>query len=74
MQKIDDCVVRTVHMDADMACLYANVVIPYMRHMVAPGDDTCQEDLGIREYSWTYPKVTRVTTRRVTHGTDDVII
>jgi hypothetical protein len=37
--------------------------------VAAPGDDTCQADLGVRAYSWTYPEVTRVTTVRVTRGT-----
>jgi hypothetical protein len=41
-------------------------------HMVAPGSDTCQADLAFLARSWTNPKVTRVTTGRVTHGTDDV--
>jgi hypothetical protein len=40
--------------------------------VAAPGDDTCQADLGVRAYNWTYPEVTRVTTVRVTRGTDDV--
>jgi hypothetical protein len=40
--------------------------------VVAPGDDMCQEYLGIQAYSWTYPEVTRVTTERVTRGMGDV--
>jgi hypothetical protein len=39
----------------------------------SPEGDTCQADLGIRAYSWTYPEVTRVTTVRVTCGTGDII-
>jgi hypothetical protein len=34
--------------------------------------DTWQADLDIWAYGWTYPEVTRVTTVRVTRGTDDV--
>ena len=41
-------------------------------HMAASGSDMCQADLAFLARSWTNPKVTRVTTRRVTHGTDDV--
>jgi hypothetical protein len=40
--------------------------------VAAPGDDTCQVDLGVRAYSWTYPEVTRVTTERVTRGMGDI--
>jgi hypothetical protein len=42
--------------------------------VVNPEGDTCQADLDIWAYSWTYPEVTRVTTGRVTCGTDDVSI
>jgi hypothetical protein len=41
-------------------------------HVAAPGDDTCQADLKFLAYDWTNPKVTRVTTRRVTHGRGDI--
>jgi hypothetical protein len=41
---------------------------PYRQHVVALGDDTCQADLDVWAYSWTYPEVTRVTTIRVTRG------
>jgi hypothetical protein len=71
-KKIVDCAVRTVCTDADVACPYADVVGPYRRHVAAPGDDTCQADLDVWAYSWTYPEVTRVTTERVTRGTGDV--
>ena len=40
--------------------------------MAASGSDTWQVVLDILAYGWTYPKVTRVTTRRVTRGMDDV--
>jgi hypothetical protein len=40
--------------------------------VAASGSDTWQADLDIWAYSWTYPEVTRVTTGRVTRGTDDV--
>jgi hypothetical protein len=40
--------------------------------VVAPGGDTCQEDLGVWADSWTNPEVTCVTTVRVTRGTDDI--
>jgi hypothetical protein len=39
--------------------------------VAASGSDTWQ-DLDILAYGWTYPEVTRVTTGRVTCGTDDV--
>jgi hypothetical protein len=55
-----------------MACLYADISGPYRRHMADPGDDTCQADLDVWAYSWTYLKVTHVTTERVTCGMDDV--
>jgi hypothetical protein len=45
---------------------------PYRRHVVALGSDTWQADLDISVYGWTYPEVTRVTTRRVTRGMNDV--
>jgi hypothetical protein len=48
-----DCADRTVH-TGDVA---------------ASGSDTWQVDLDVQAYSWTYPKVTRVTTVRVTHVT-----
>jgi hypothetical protein len=38
-------------------------------HVAASGSDTCQADLAFLVYSWTNPKVTRVTTERVTRGT-----
>jgi hypothetical protein len=40
--------------------------------VAASGSDTWQADLDILAYGWTYPEVTRVTTGRVTRGTDDV--
>jgi hypothetical protein len=40
--------------------------------MAAPERDTCQADSAYLARSWTNPKVTCVTTGRVTHGTDDV--
>jgi hypothetical protein len=40
----------------------------------SPGSDTWQADLDFWAYSWANPKVTRVTTGRVTRGTDDVSI
>ena len=39
---------------------------------MSPGSDTCQVDLAFLARSWTNPKVTRVTTGKVTRGTDDV--
>jgi hypothetical protein len=41
-------------------------------HVAAPGSDMCQADLAFLVYGWTNPEVTRVTTGRVTRGTDDV--
>jgi hypothetical protein len=41
-------------------------------HVAAPERDTCQADSTFLARSWTNPKVTRVTTGRVTRGTDDV--
>jgi hypothetical protein len=32
-KKFVDCAVRTVRMDADVACLYADVAGPYRQHM-----------------------------------------
>jgi hypothetical protein len=40
--------------------------------MAASGSDTWQAVLDISAYGWTYSEVTRVTTGRVTRGTDDV--
>jgi hypothetical protein len=36
--------------------------------VAAPGGDTWQADLVDLAYGWTNPKVTRVTTGRVTRG------
>jgi hypothetical protein len=41
-------------------------------HVAAPERDTWQVDLAFLTCTWTNPGVTRVTTRRVTRGTDDV--
>jgi hypothetical protein len=41
-------------------------------HVAASGSDMCQADLALLTYSWTNPKVTRVTTGRVTRGTGDI--
>jgi hypothetical protein len=38
-------------------------------HMEASGSDMCQDDLTFLAHNWTNPKVTRVTTGRVTRGT-----
>jgi hypothetical protein len=43
-------------------------------HVAAPERDTCQAFLAFLAHSWTNPGVTRVTTGRVTRGTDDVSI
>jgi hypothetical protein len=40
--------------------------------MAAPEHDTCQADSAFLARRWTNPKVTCVTTGRVTCGTDDV--
>jgi hypothetical protein len=40
--------------------------------VAAPERDTCQADLALLAHGWANPKVTRVTTGRVTRGTDDV--
>jgi hypothetical protein len=37
-------------------------------HVAAPGSATCQADLALLARSWANPKVTRVTTGRVTRG------
>jgi hypothetical protein len=37
-------------------------------HVASPERDTCQADLAFSTRSWTNPKVTRVTTERVTRG------
>jgi hypothetical protein len=41
-------------------------------HVAAPERDTWQADLAFLARTWTNPGVTRVTTGRVTRGTDDV--
>jgi hypothetical protein len=41
-------------------------------HVAATGSATCQADLAFLAHGWTNPKVTSVTTGRVTCGTDDV--
>jgi hypothetical protein len=43
-------------------------------HVASPERDTCQADLAFSAHTWTNPGVTRVTTGRVTRGTDDVSI
>jgi hypothetical protein len=81
-KKFVDCVVHTVRMNANVACLYADVegpyrrhvAGPYRRHVVAPGSDTWKADLDFWAYSWANPKVTRVTIGRVTHGRDDMAV
>jgi hypothetical protein len=37
-------------------------------HVASPGSATCQADLALLACSWANPKVTRVTTGRVTRG------
>jgi hypothetical protein len=44
----------------------------HIGHVVARGSATCQADLALLAHGWANPKVTRVTTGRVTRGTDDV--
>jgi hypothetical protein len=46
---------------------------PY-RTRGSTGGDTCQAFLAFSARTWTNPGVTRVTTGRVTRGTDDVSI
>jgi hypothetical protein len=70
-KKIADCAVRTVRTNADVACLYGDMVGTYRQHVAASGSETWQTDLDISVYGWTYSEVTRVTTGRVTHGMDD---
>jgi hypothetical protein len=75
-KKIVDCAVRTVCMDADVACSYSDMWQVHtgtcgrivQRHVVAPGSDTWHAELLDLAYGWTYPKVTHVTTERVTCG------
>jgi hypothetical protein len=45
---------------------------PYGGHVASPGRDTCQVILAFSAYGLTGTEVTRVTTHRVTRGTDDV--
>jgi hypothetical protein len=72
-KKFVDCAVRTVCMDANMACPYVrHMAGPYRGHVEAPRSDTWQEDLVDLGASWANPEVTRVTTRRVTRGTGDI--
>jgi hypothetical protein len=63
MLTVPVCTVRTGH-----------VAGPYRTHVVASGSDTCYAVLDFLVHSWANPKVTHVTTERVTRGTNDVNI
>ena len=68
-------IVRTGHVSVrtgHVAVLYDDTWQVHTGHVAASDSDTCQADLTFLARSWTNPKVTRVTTGRVTRGTDDV--
>jgi hypothetical protein len=64
--------VHDVGRTADVAGPYDDTWQFRTGHVAAPERDTCQADLAFLARTWTNPGVTRVTTGRVTRGTDDV--